>query len=76
MERGTLEKIRDNYKELIPDDLNNSKQVIVALQKKQKADNEQADNEQAKNDKASRDDKKGEEKIIDTKDEDFEMEGK
>ena len=71
MERGTLEKIRDNYKELIPDDLNNSKH-IVALQEKQRADNEQA------NDEASRDDNKEEEKeeIIDTKDEDFEMEGK
>ena len=57
MERGTLEKIRDNYEELIPDDLNNSKQVIVALQEKQKADNEQA-----KNDEASRDDNKEEEK--------------
>ena len=72
MERGTLEKIRDNYKELIPDDLNNSKQVIVALQEKQRADNEQA------NDEASRDDNEKEEKeeIIDTNDEDFEMEGK
>ena len=75
MERGTLEKIRDNYEELIPDDLNNSKQVIVALQEKQQANNEQANNEQAKNDEASRDAKK-EKKIIDTKDEDFEMEGK
>ena len=69
MERGTLEKIRDNYEELIPDDLNNSKQVIVALQEIQKADNKPL-----KNDEASRDDKK--EKIIDTKDEDFEMEEK
>ena len=73
MERGTLEKIRDNYEELIPDDLNNSKQVIVALQEKQKADNEPA-----KSDEASKDDNKEEEKeeIIDTKDEDFEMEEK
>ena len=69
MERGTLEKIRDNYEELIPDDLNNSKQVIVALQEIQKADNKPL-----KNDEASRDDKK--EEIIDTKDEDFEMEEK